>query len=168
VSGSGISWAVCKSAPHSRQITMPAPHHSVYYRPDALPAAQLTALKALKVQALKAMTTWAQYSALLFITQKLSHIHHLLHHQSTDRVYRKSLYKPAILPRAHTACSATLSCSDDRRRTNGATAAALTTARVCCDVPDATLVRAHAASNWMSGLTTIQRNFRQIHCTTAS
>jgi len=23
VSGSGISWAICKSAPHSRQITMP-------------------------------------------------------------------------------------------------------------------------------------------------
>jgi len=26
VSGSGISWAVCKSAPRSRQITMPVPH----------------------------------------------------------------------------------------------------------------------------------------------
>ena len=44
-SGSGISWAVCKSAPRSRQITMPAPHHSVFYRPDALPAAQPTASK---------------------------------------------------------------------------------------------------------------------------
>jgi len=30
VSGSGISWAICKSAPHSRQITTPAPHHSVF------------------------------------------------------------------------------------------------------------------------------------------
>jgi len=29
----------------SRQITMPAPHHSVFYRPDALPAAQPTASK---------------------------------------------------------------------------------------------------------------------------
>ena len=29
VSGSGISWAICKSAPRSRQITMPAPHCSV-------------------------------------------------------------------------------------------------------------------------------------------
>jgi len=29
VSGSGISWAVCKSVP-LRQITMPAPHHSVF------------------------------------------------------------------------------------------------------------------------------------------
>ena len=31
VSGSGISWAVCKSAPRSRQIFMPAPHHSVFF-----------------------------------------------------------------------------------------------------------------------------------------
>ena len=45
VSGSGISWVICKSAPRSRQITMPAPHHSVFYRPDALPAAQPTASK---------------------------------------------------------------------------------------------------------------------------
>ena len=45
VSGSGIRWAICKSAPRSRQITMPAPHHSVFYRPDALPAAQPTASK---------------------------------------------------------------------------------------------------------------------------
>jgi len=30
VSGSGISWAMCKSASHSKQITTPAPHHSVF------------------------------------------------------------------------------------------------------------------------------------------
>ena len=45
LSDSGISWAVCKSAPCSRQITTPTPHHSVFYRPDALPAAQPTASK---------------------------------------------------------------------------------------------------------------------------
>ena len=45
VSGSGISWVVCKSASRSRQITTPAPHHSVFYRPDALPATQPTASK---------------------------------------------------------------------------------------------------------------------------
>ena len=45
VSSSGISWAVCKSAPRSRQTTTPAPHHSVFYRPDALPVAQPTASK---------------------------------------------------------------------------------------------------------------------------
>ena len=51
VSGSGISWAVCKSASRSRQITTPAPHHSVFYRPDALPAAQPTASKHWRHQA---------------------------------------------------------------------------------------------------------------------
>jgi len=30
VSGSGISWAICKSARRSRQITTPAPHHSIF------------------------------------------------------------------------------------------------------------------------------------------
>jgi len=45
VSGSEICWAICKSAPCSRQITTPAPHRSVFYRPDALPAAQPTASK---------------------------------------------------------------------------------------------------------------------------
>ena len=45
VSGSGISWAICKSAFRSRQITMPAPHRSVFYRPDVVPAAQPTASK---------------------------------------------------------------------------------------------------------------------------
>jgi len=42
VSGSGIGWAICKSAPRSRQITMPVPHRSVFYRPDALHPAQPT------------------------------------------------------------------------------------------------------------------------------
>jgi len=29
-----------KSAPHPRLMTTPSPHHSVVYRPDALPATQ--------------------------------------------------------------------------------------------------------------------------------
>jgi len=45
VSGNGISWAICMSASRSRQITTPASHHSVFYRPGALPAAQPTASK---------------------------------------------------------------------------------------------------------------------------
>ena len=50
-SGSGISWAICKSAHRSRPITMPAPHPPLsFYSLDALPAAQPT----LKAQALKA------------------------------------------------------------------------------------------------------------------
>jgi len=35
---------VASAAPHCR-MAMPAPHHSVFYRPDALPAAQPTASK---------------------------------------------------------------------------------------------------------------------------
>jgi len=44
-SGSGTSWAICKSALCSRQITTSAPYHSGFYRPDALPATQPTASK---------------------------------------------------------------------------------------------------------------------------
>jgi len=31
VCGSGISWAICKSAPHSRQVTTPAPHQLKFF-----------------------------------------------------------------------------------------------------------------------------------------
>jgi len=30
VSGCGISWTICKSAPRPRHVTMPAPHHSAF------------------------------------------------------------------------------------------------------------------------------------------
>ena len=43
VSGSGISWAICKSAPHPGQPLHPTTQF--FYRPDALSAAQLTASK---------------------------------------------------------------------------------------------------------------------------
>jgi len=45
VSGSGINWAICKSAPWPRHITTPASHHSVFLQTDALPASQPTASK---------------------------------------------------------------------------------------------------------------------------
>ena len=49
VSGSGISWAICKSAPHSRQITTPTPHRSVFLQagcPSCCPTNSVKALKA--------------------------------------------------------------------------------------------------------------------------
>ena len=55
MSGSGISWAICKSEPRSRQITTPAPHHSVFYRPDAQPAASNQNTRACKIVSYK---TW--------------------------------------------------------------------------------------------------------------
>jgi len=47
VSGVGISWAICKSAPSSRQITVPAPHHSVFTHgcPSCRPTNSVKALK---------------------------------------------------------------------------------------------------------------------------
>ena len=49
VSSSGISWAICKSAPRSRQITTPAPRHSVFLQagcPSCRPTNSVKALKA--------------------------------------------------------------------------------------------------------------------------
>jgi len=72
VCGSSISWAICKSAPSSRQITMPAPHHSVFYRPDALPATQPTVSKHWR------LCYHVKYkinsSVLYVILQKISHL----------------------------------------------------------------------------------------------
>jgi len=49
VSGSGISWAICRSAPCSRQITTPAPHRSVFLQagcPSLRPTNSVKELKA--------------------------------------------------------------------------------------------------------------------------
>ena len=45
VSGSGISWAICKCAPRSRQDNHASTPPLSFYRPDALPAAKPTASK---------------------------------------------------------------------------------------------------------------------------
>jgi len=49
VSGSGITWVVCKSAPRSRQITTPAPHHSVFLQAECPSCRSTNSIKALKV-----------------------------------------------------------------------------------------------------------------------
>jgi len=49
VSGSGISWAICKSTSRSRQITTLAPHQSAFLRagcPSCRPTNSIKALKA--------------------------------------------------------------------------------------------------------------------------
>ena len=49
VSGSGISWAICKSASSSRQITMAVPHHSSFLQagcPFCHPTNSVKSLKA--------------------------------------------------------------------------------------------------------------------------
>jgi len=49
VSGSGISWAICKSAPCSRQTTTPAPYHCFLQAgcPSCHPTNSVKALKAI-------------------------------------------------------------------------------------------------------------------------
>jgi len=54
VSGSGISWAICKSAPRSRQTTTPAPHHSVFLQTGCPSCRPTNSVKALKATALRA------------------------------------------------------------------------------------------------------------------
>jgi len=54
VSSSGISWAICKSAPRSRQITMPALHNSVFLQAGCPSCHPTNSVIALKAQALKA------------------------------------------------------------------------------------------------------------------
>ena len=50
VSGSGIGWAICKSASRSRQITMPAPHHSVFLQAGCPYCCPTNSVKAMKAQ----------------------------------------------------------------------------------------------------------------------
>jgi len=50
VSGSGISSAVCKSAPRSRQINTPAPHHSVFLQAGCPSCCLTNSIKALQAQ----------------------------------------------------------------------------------------------------------------------
>ena len=50
VSGSGISWAVCRSASRSREITTPAPYHSVFLQAGCPSCRPTNSVKALKVE----------------------------------------------------------------------------------------------------------------------
>jgi len=55
VSTIGIRWAICKSAPRSRQITTPVPHRSVFLQagcPSCRPTNSVNALKASSKQSL--------------------------------------------------------------------------------------------------------------------
>ena len=51
VSGSGVSWAICKSAPRSRQITTPTPHRSVFLQAGCPSCRPTNSVKALKAKA---------------------------------------------------------------------------------------------------------------------
>jgi len=50
VVGSGVSWTICKSAPCCRQITTPAPSHSVFLQARCPICSQTHSVKAVKTQ----------------------------------------------------------------------------------------------------------------------
>ena len=55
MSGSGISWAICKSAPRSRQITTPAPDHSVLSQAGCTSCRPTNSVRALKATSIQPM-----------------------------------------------------------------------------------------------------------------
>lgn len=74
----------------------------------------------------------------------------VINESSAPRLKTRSRHgteSPAILPRAHAACSLTSSLSEVNNLTKISTAPALITTLVCSEVPDAIFVSAHAASN---------------------
>ena len=71
VSGSGISWALCKSAHHCKQITTPAPHHSVFLQagcPSCCPTNSVKALKAPIQQYKKYYESLSRWKVSLMVT----------------------------------------------------------------------------------------------------
>ena len=96
VSGCGISWDICKSAPCSRQITMPAPHCSVFTgRMPFLPPNQ-------QCQSTEGKTScwlWNNKSLWCFILGillKMKHQSDLLFH-SQQLVFTARCYASAVL-----------------------------------------------------------------------
>jgi len=49
-SGSGTRWAICKSAPRTRQTTTPAPHRSVFLQAGCLSCRPTNSVRALKAK----------------------------------------------------------------------------------------------------------------------
>ena len=100
VSGSGISRAIWKSAPCSWQTTTPAPHHSVFYRPDAFPAAQPTASKHWRqCNAAANVKCWfssvGSWQTLQGLSEYITHRHKCITH-CTPAAIRLSRHSPAI------------------------------------------------------------------------
>ena len=73
VSGSGISWATCKSASRSRQTTTPVSHHSVFLQagcPSCHPNNSISRLK--KYKTVLEYLKWGSRSDRLFLTLSLT------------------------------------------------------------------------------------------------
>ena len=83
---------------------------------------------------------------------------HLLLEAFSMMPKKRQLKTKTHLPKAQTACSQTFCWGDFNKLRNKGTALASTTAWVCCDVPEAILVKAQAASNCKEGLSLASRH----------
>jgi len=98
VSGSGTSWAICKSAPHSTQITTPAPHHSVFCRPDALPGTQPTASKHWRQYTMLKKRVYFYALCYLFPSIWFIQIHHTQWSSKWPHIKRQTLWGMSSFP----------------------------------------------------------------------
>jgi len=89
VSGNGISWAIRKSAPRSRQITTPAPTTEFFYRLDVLPAAQPTASRHWRHCCLKSICGYLYATRCVLIEYCVSCLH-MLRFAGTDPYWNNS------------------------------------------------------------------------------
>ena len=95
MSVSGIGLAICKSASRSRQVTMPAPHHSVFLQarcPSCRPTNSVKALKALHTKTASSLASfqsrlvlhfWYWLTQVVVVVVVISyHDHHEIWHHS--------------------------------------------------------------------------------------
>ena len=91
--GSGISWTICKqSAPHSRQITIPTPHHSIFTgrmliltpNQQCLAAVRTNAVSEKQTQQLPSTDACLQ-SAALYSVHELARVRRSFWHGETGR-----------------------------------------------------------------------------------
>jgi len=117
VSGSGISWAICKSVPRSIQITTPAPHHSVFLQagcPSCRPTNSIKALKAVQ----KAVHCWQNSSVfsltwMCWLPSQQGHAgSKTLHQQNPPALNWSCRLTQADLYNCHVMVVVCLQCSD--------------------------------------------------------
>ena len=71
VSGSGISWAICKSATRSRQITTPALHYSSFLQARCPSCCPTNSVKALKAYCMTVLSKSGKYRVVITVHLKV-------------------------------------------------------------------------------------------------
>jgi len=101
VSGSGISWAIYKSASHCRQITMPVPHQSCFLQagcPSCRPTNSVKALKAIGIHCNGMLFALCCFGTVQLCGQ-VSGVHAL--HVHANRVTKTKLQRVSLKTTTH-------------------------------------------------------------------